>query len=122
MKRGLWLIVALALLGILASIYACRPRGITVTIINPDKITIGSLALHVTGHDYPLGDLAAGATVKAKVAPTGESHLEITYRDEGGKETRRIVDCYFETGYSGTIEMKITTHGIADYKQNIHTW
>lgn len=61
----------------------------------------------MTGNSYPLGDIAPGASGKATVESTGESHLEIELIDNDGQSKRLNAGGYFEPGYRGSVEVSI---------------
>jgi hypothetical protein len=109
-KSGLvqkWL-VAIAVIVLLLLYGTLRTRsGIQVTITNAGKAPIRSVELFVTGNSYPLGDIAPGASGKATVESTGDSHLEIELIDNDGQSKRLNAGGHFEPGYRGSIEVSI---------------
>ena len=78
-----------------------------MTVHNVGSSQLIDLQVHVTGKSYDLGDIASGALKKCKVNPTGESHVEISYRLPDGTPKRHSVDCYFESGYRGEVNTEI---------------
>ena len=100
-RRRWWLLVipAALLIAVLIGVLAFQLRsGIRVTVKNTGTKPLNSVVLHVTGASYNLGDIAPGATAKARVNPTGESSLEIEFTGSDGKGKRLDADCYFESG------------------------
>jgi hypothetical protein len=119
------LVVSLTVAAISAAglVWAFWPRGITVVLRNTDSATLSGVMLHVTGRDYPIGDLPSGSTRRVLVDPTGESHIEISQHQADGRG-RIPVSCYFEAGYSGTIEINIsrTSATIIDNQISVGLW
>ena len=67
----------LLLVGLLAGVVFYRhfTPDIEVTLQNAGDAPMRSVVLHVTGGQFLLGDVASGATAKAKVRSKGESSL-----------------------------------------------
>ena len=99
--------LTVAALGAAGLVWAFWNRGVTVVVRNTDSATLGGVIVHVTGRDYLLGDMPAGSTRQVLVDPTGESHIEISQHQADGRG-RIPVSCYFEGGYSGSIEIHIS--------------
>ncbi len=116
---GTILAVLLVSVGILA--FQFRP-GIRVTLHNAGSSTIRSVALHVTGSSTSLGDIHSGAEAITRVRPTGESSLEIEFVDQDGKSVRLDANCYFESGYRGTIQVLVKDRKIIKKQQDINLW
>jgi hypothetical protein len=107
-KRWPWMAVPVGVLLLLVGLILFHFRsGIQVTVHNTGATSIRSVVLHVTGRSYPVGDIAPGNSAEATVNPTSESHLEIEFRDADGKQQRLVVDCYFEPGYRGVVQVAI---------------
>lgn len=81
--------------------------GVTVTVHDAGTSPLVDLQVHVTGKSYDLADIASGSMKKCRVNPTSESHVEISYRLPDGKTELHSVDCYFESGYRGTVDAEI---------------
>ena len=96
-----------ALAGAAGLVWANWNRGVTVVLRNRDSTALSDVVIHVTGRDYRVGDIPAGATRQVVVDPIGESHIEISQRHPTGRG-RLPVECYFEAGYSGTIDVDVT--------------
>jgi hypothetical protein len=94
--------------------------GIRVTVHNTGATSIRSAVLHVIGRSYPVGDIARGNFVEATVNPKSESHLEIEFIDAEGKQQRSSVNCYFEPGYRGEIEVAIKDGRIEKSQERIN--
>jgi hypothetical protein len=93
--------------------------GIQVTIQNTGSQPLRSVVLHVTGASQSLGDISPGATARATVHATGESHLEIQFTDADGQGQRLDAGGYFEPGYRGTIDISIKDGVIEQNEQQI---
>jgi hypothetical protein len=104
--------ITVAVVGAAGLVWANWNRGVTVTLRNTDSTALPDVTIHVTGRDYPIGDMPAGATRHVVVDPIGESHIEISHKDGDGRG-RLPVDCYFESGYSGTIDIDISQTAVA---------
>jgi hypothetical protein len=85
-----------------------HPSGLTAEITNTGVTPMRSIAVHVTGRSYPLGDLRPGESRRVRVDPAGESHLELAYTDPTGAPQSLTADCYFESGYRGQITVDVT--------------
>ena len=122
-RRGHWRLIgflAFALFVLAAgSAFVLLRSGIQVTIQNTGSQPLRSVVLHVTGASCHLGDIAPGATAKATVQPTGESHLEIQFTDPDGQTRRLDAGGYFESGYRGTIDVSIQGGILQKNQQNI---
>jgi hypothetical protein len=123
-KKNRWGLVAMAvvllvLVGLL--LFRFRP-GIQVTVQNTGSTPMRSVVLHVTGASYRLGDIVPGASAKARVRPTGESHLEIEFIDTDGTTQRLNAGGYFESGYRGTIRVEMKDGVIDKHEEDIKLW
>ncbi len=96
--------------------------GIRVKVTNTGTATLKSIVLHVTGRSYPVGDIAPGGSVKTKVSPTSESHLEIEFMDTAGGLHRLDAGGYFEAGYRGIIRISIQDGEIVSNEQDIQLY
>jgi hypothetical protein len=85
---------------------------VRVTVRNSGMAPIRSVTLNATGTSCSVGDLLPGSSARKTVKPEGESHLEIEYSDSDEAPVRLSVDCYFEPGYSGTIDVSIKNRRI----------
>jgi hypothetical protein len=99
--------LTVAFIGAAGLVWATWNRGVTIVLRNTDAAALTDVTIHVTGRDYPIGNLPAGATRRVLVDPTGESHIEISQVQAGGRG-RLPVSCYFEAGYSGSIEIDVS--------------
>ena len=79
-------------------------EGVTLTIRNVGGEPMIGVVVHVTGNSYAIGDIASGESKVVKVKPHGESHVELEHQGH----PRLVLDCYFETGYSGSITAEVT--------------
>ena len=118
-KRRRWLLVLipLALIGLLL-FHSLRGGG-RVTIRNTGATPIHSVVLHVTGAEYPLGDIASGSSAEATVRPRGKSHLEIEFTDSEGKKQRLNAGGDLESGYRGSIQVSIKDGAVVDIEHKI---
>jgi len=106
-RRVLIVALTVATVGVAGLIWAGWNRGVTVIVRNRDAATLSDVTIHVTGREYPIGDVPPGSERNVLVDPTGESHIEIAHGPTG-ERARLLVGCYFEGGYSGTIEIDVT--------------
>lgn len=100
-------------------LFARWNSAVEVTVNNFGNGPLRSLVLHVTGAEVPLGDLAPGTAITARVIPTGESHLEIEFLASDGQPRRLDAGGYFEPGYRGTIEVSIRDEQIINRIESI---
>ncbi len=70
-------------------------------------------------HPYDLGDIAPGESATARVNPTGESELEVEFRDTDDQTHRLNAGGYFESGYRGSIRVEIKDGVIDKNEQDI---
>ena len=115
--------LSVAAIGVAGLVWASWQRGVTVVVRNIDSAPLVGVMIHVTGRDYPIGDMPAGSMRSVLVDPTGESHIEISQRHAGGRERRRV-ECYFEAGYSGSIGIEIsrTAASVVDNQIAVGIW
>lgn len=88
---------------------------LTVELTNVGTEPMHGLVIHVTGASYSVGELAPGARKTIPVSPSGESHIEL----EQSSGRRLVVDCYFESGYSGTISAEVSFARVVSVKCNV---
>ena len=93
----------------------CLRVGVIVTVQNAGITPLANTRIFVTGKAYTLGNIAPGGNGSVKVIPHGESHVEI----ESENAPRLIVDCYFEGGYRGGIEVTVKSNQIIAVKDKI---
>ena len=116
-KRRRWLLlIPVALVGVLAFQFR---SGIQVTVENTGASPLKSVVLHVTGASYDLGDIAPGESATARVSPTGESELEVEFKDTDDQTQRLNAGGYFESGYRGSIRVEIKDGVIDKNEQDI---
>jgi hypothetical protein len=103
MKLSLLLVPVLATVPVLG----CRAAdSITLTLENVGRIPLDSVIVFTTGRSYPIGSIPAGASSHLLIGANGESHIEI---EHGSHPRRRLrVGTYFENGYSGKINVRLT--------------
>src|SRR5947209_4261248 len=119
-RRRWWLLaVPIAVLALFVALLFQQTgsSGIRITIQNTGSADLRLVVLYVTGREYPLGDIAPGASAHATVNPTSESHLEIGFTDAGGQPKRLNAGGYFESGYRGTIRISIKDGTITENDQ-----
>lgn len=121
-------IVLIDIIGVLMAIWlpALQARfghsGVQITIHNNDNQPLRSVVVHVTGASNNLGDIAPGKSAQTVVHPTGESHLEVEFKDANGRTQRLNASGYFESGYRGTIRVTIKDGAIEENEQQITPW
>jgi hypothetical protein len=98
------LLAALMVLG-------CRAAdSITLTLENVGRIPLDSVIVFTTGRSYPIGSIPAGASSDLLIGANGESHIEI---EHGSHPRHRVrVSTYFEGGYSGKINVRLTADSV----------
>ncbi len=106
------LIALTTFVAVLFTAFIWLAPGVTVAVRNSGATSLHDFHVHVTGRTYELGDISSGAIKKCKVRPNGESHVEISYRLTDGTMRRHTVDCYFESGYRGTVDAEIGDGGL----------
>jgi len=97
-------------------------RGVLVTVRNSDARALRSVSVHVTGRAYVLGDLEPGATRSVRVNPTGESSVEIRFRDDSGKTKSLDAGGYIEAGYAGSMEVDVDFERVRKAECSAHPW
>jgi hypothetical protein len=85
--------------------FLLRKEGVTVVVENVGAEPMRGVVVHVTGAAYPVGEIATGAKTTVVVNPNGESHVEV----EQSSGQRLVVECYFESGYSGKVTAKVSS-------------
>jgi hypothetical protein len=115
--------LTVAAIGAAGLVWSYWQRGVTVVVRNRDSAALSGVTIHVTGRDYPIGDMPPGSTRSVLVTPTGESHIEIS-QHQAGSRGRIPVTCYFEAGDSGTIEIDIarTSATVVDNRISVGMW
>lgn len=83
-----------------------RRDNITLTMKNIGQDPLDAVTVFTTGRAYPIGPLSAGTAKKLLIGATGESHIEIEHCDSSRHRLR--VGTYFESGYRGNIEVRLT--------------
>jgi hypothetical protein len=96
-----------------------RKSNISITVKNVDVIAIDSVALFVTGNSYQIGTILPNDSVITKVHPRGESHLEIVLKTSRTGRKRFIVPSYFESGYSGFMNVSINSDSVVSVIDSI---
>lgn len=108
---------SLAAVALVASLLLWK-GDLTVVIKNVGAEPMRGVVVHVTGASYPVGVLAPDARKTIVVQPKGESHVEI----EQSPGQRLVVDCYFESGYSGTVTANVTPDKVIAVKSEVRPW
>lgn len=62
----------------------------------------------MTGNSYSLGSVAPGQVKSANIEASDESHIELTHADN----KQFLLDVYFEPGYTGSLNVDITTDSV----------
>ena len=106
-KRRWWLLAIPVVLLLIAIVAYQLRSGIRVMVENTGSTSLNSVVLHVTGASDNLGDIAPGESATARVNPTGESELEVEFKDTDGQTQRLNAGGYFESGYRGLIRVEI---------------
>lgn len=80
------------------------PNRITVTVVNHGSEALRSAAIHVTGKDYPIGDLAPGASKSIFVEPRHDSDVEMSF----APGRRLAIGCYLLPRFKGEVRAAVT--------------
>jgi hypothetical protein len=102
----------------LLSAASCRGRdSITLTLENVGQVPLDSVVVFTTGRAYSVGSIAGGASTRLRIGANGESHIEI---EHGAGSRRRLrVGTYFERGYGGKIDVRLTADSIVAIADSI---
>lgn len=111
-------VIVTACVGIVRLLPA-RATTLKAMVTNVGRETMRDIRVTVTGRTYPLGDLSVKEARAIGVDPTGESHIVLTYVDEGGRSQSLLVDCYFEPTDSGTIAVDVADGKVVRVQQHI---
>jgi hypothetical protein len=111
-KKPRSVIIRFALATLLFTACARDPYGAKVSLRNVGTVPLRSVVARVTGNSYSLGDVAVGEIRTVKTYPTGESHVVIELVDDDGSKKELPIDCYFESGYRSTIDVKLTASAV----------
>jgi len=88
--------------------YWHRFIGVFVVITNRQSTPITDVVLHLTGQSIQVGQIDAGQSLRVKVSPSSDSHVEFEYTDRFDGASGRIThDCYFGPGFQGQIQLDI---------------
>lgn len=108
------------LVGLLTVVSALSCRGrdsITLTLENVGPVSLDSVVVYTTGRAYPVGTLAGGRSRRIRIGANGESHIEI---EHGTRSRRRLrVGTYFEAGFGGKINVRLTADSIVAIADSI---
>jgi hypothetical protein len=123
----MWKWITIAALGLITLLLAAtlvierHRRGVQVTIANVGTTAISDVIVIVRGATHELRGLGPGEDRAVFVLPTGESHVEVTWKDEMGRECSGLIDCYIEGPRSfGTASMRINGAAVAGTKRDIN--
>ncbi|HEX8523481.1 MAG TPA: hypothetical protein VF669_14605 [Tepidisphaeraceae bacterium] len=100
--------------------YAAKLGSVSVQVTNDGADSLSGVIVRVTGAEKLLGDLKPGETKSVNIRCTGDSHVTLIYRI--GTHTAsltRDADCYFESGYSGTVEIDVCGDDIKRVRSNV---
>ena len=98
----------------------CERKGnISIIVKNVGDSPLDSAVVLVTGNSYKLGKIFPGDSVTTKVNPHGESHLEIDFKNAKNEKKHFVVGSYFETGYSGFMNIRLNADSIVSVTDSI---
>ncbi|MEO1589900.1 MAG: hypothetical protein AAFU71_01275 [Cyanobacteria bacterium J06632_22] len=89
--------------------------GAEVFIENVGTAPLTGVDVVVTGATYSLKPIPPGETRSVKVYPKGESSLSLVLTDEAGQSTQLDVNVYFESGYRGRLDLKVTQSELVEF-------
>jgi hypothetical protein len=105
------------LLALLATA-GCRSRdSITLTLENVGEAPLDSVVVFTTGRQYPVGRLPGGGSIRLRIGADGESHIEVEHGTDARRRLR--VGTYFEGGYGGKIDVRLTVDSIVAIADSI---
>lgn len=104
------LIFAAASAALALPLAGCAVRGVDVILVNKSG-AITDIELRYTGGRVRVPALSIGMAHTTRVAPTGDSHLELDFTDAAGTRHREMVGVYFGPGFTGRVD--ITVEGAA---------
>ncbi len=110
-------LVVIALSVLLAG--CSQQSGVTATVKNTGSSTLDGVVVIVTGKTYSAGNIQPGQSASVVVNPQSESRLVIEYSDPTGNQHSLPVDCYFESGYRGSITVEVSGNQIAKVDNHI---
>jgi hypothetical protein len=100
-----------AVFAVIVSVLSACGSGTPVTLHNTSKHRLESVVISGSGFQASLGTVAAGQSLTAKVYPSGESGLAMTFT-AGGKNFSYEPQDYFEGGgrykVSATVNRNLT--------------
>lgn len=101
----------LLVMGMAGALAGCRGRdSIELRLENVGSAPLESLVIYRTGRPYRVGNLSPGTSMRMMVGADGESHIEV---EHGRVERRRSrVGTYFESGYGGSITMRLAPDSV----------
>ncbi|MCP5048515.1 MAG: hypothetical protein GY940_15200 [bacterium] len=109
---------ALALSLLILPLFHCS-SGVILSFTNNSGQTLRDLEIFYTGGSVSVEKSVPGSTETFKVNPTSESHIEIQFKDQNNKTYKGNVGVYFESGYSGTLDMEIDSFREIKWRDNI---
>jgi len=89
--------------------------GAEVFIENVGTVPLTAVEVVVTGAAYTIETIPPGETRSVKVYPNGESSLSLALTDEAGQSTQLDVNVYFESGYRGRLDLKVTQSELVEF-------
>jgi hypothetical protein len=99
-----------------ATLAACNPGGIAVTLTNRSAGELTGVVLRFTGGAGEVARLAPGASHRFAPKPTSESHLVVEF-DAAGARRSHVIDVYFEPGYQVAIDIVVDAQGQVTWKE-----
>jgi hypothetical protein len=100
-------------------VWGCRaPDRIGLVVENVGRTPPDSVTIFTTVRSYPIGTIPAGTTRELLIGANGESHIELEHGRAG--RHRLIVGTYFESGYRGSIRVRVTADSVLAVLDSIH--
>jgi hypothetical protein len=81
--------------------------GIRVTVANTGLAVMKDVKVFITGTSYTAGEIAPGGSRSVCISPGADSHIEIGFTDSNSRAQRLNVDCYFSSGFTGSIKVLV---------------
>ena len=87
-------------------------RGITTVVRNTGNVRMDDFRILVTGREYRQSDLRSGEVRRVLVQATGESGIELTYAEQGGRRRSIDLGLYIEQGYTGEVSIDVAEDSV----------
>jgi hypothetical protein len=114
-------LVLLGLAVVLAVAFFLSRTGLRVAVTNTGAAPMRAVVVHVTGASYDLGDIPPGSSREVSIEPTGPSHVELSFKDDQGRQLRLVTGANFEPSAHGSIEIAVRDGTIQRFQDHTRT-